>query len=94
MTGRGLTHDLVAARDEQIAALTADLARAQDNALLHASRNVALEADLARVTAERDGLLAAAKRVVPVVCGMRQTGVTMDQDAWASLRAVVEACEK
>lgn len=33
-----------------------DLARAQENALLHASRNVALEADLARVTGERNRL--------------------------------------
>jgi len=44
-------------KEEQVAALTADLERARANALLHASHNVALETDLARVTAERDGLL-------------------------------------
>jgi hypothetical protein len=49
---------------KRIAALTADLDGARENALLHASRNVALETDLARVTAERDMLLKAAKDVL------------------------------
>jgi hypothetical protein len=62
-----------------------------DEMMVRHNRISALETDLARVTAERDDLLAAAQRAKAVFLRAYPDGSEEDS-AWSDLRAAIAAC--